>query len=289
MPFSLLQTLRQVPVVVLDVETTGASAVFGDRITELGLVRYEDGRRVAEFQQLVNPQRRISPGVVALTGITPEMVRDQPTFSQIIDQAIPLLQQAVVVGHNVRFDLSFLDAELRRCGVDMLQRLENPPVLDTVLIARKRFGRGGNALQSLSRRLGIHPPVAHRALADALTTGELLQKLLEPVGGWNISLCDAYAQQGGPLGLRPPRTRQLMLPWELQEALEMGGEVLMEYMDARGYVTQRVIEPLEIRHHAGELKLIAHCRLRNDRRTFLIARIVRLSKVEPSMLDPFNA
>jgi DNA polymerase-3 subunit epsilon len=289
MSFSLLQPLRDTPIAVLDVETTGASADFGHRVIELGIVRVEGGRVVAEYQQLIDPQRRISPGVTALTGISQAMCTDQPTFTDQLPAALGLLRGALVMGHNVRFDLSFLRKEFRRAGQDITAVLgEKVPVLDTVRIARRRFGRGGNALQILSRRLGIEPTVAHRALADAQTTAAVFERLIEPVGGWSLCLCDAMKEQGGPMGLLPASPRESLLPLELEEALEQRGAVLMEYLDARQKRTQRVIEPVQIRRSNGELLLIAHCQLRNDRRTFKLDRIVQLTKVErgaPVMLS----
>jgi DNA polymerase III epsilon subunit family exonuclease len=281
MPFSLIQPLCDTPIAVLDVETTGASADFGHRVIELGIVRIEGGRVVAEYQQLMDPERRISPGVTALTGISQAMVTGQPRFADQLPAALQLLQGAAVMGHNVRFDLSFLRKEFRRAGQDITAVLgADVPVFDTVRIARRRFGRGGNALQILSRRLGIEPAVAHRALADAQTTAQVFDRLMEPVGGWTLCLCDALQEQGGPMGLLPVSPRESLLPLELEEALDQRGAVLMEYLDARQKRTQRVIEPLQVRRANGELLLIAHCQLRNDRRTFKLDRIVQLTKVE---------
>src|SRR5207244_5532656 len=116
MAVSLIDKLRSVPLAFIDVETTGASTDYGDRVTEIGIVRVEDGQRVAEYQQLVDPQRRISAGVVALTGITQAMVTGQPYFTDVLPRVVELMSGAVVIGHNVRFDLSFLHSEFRRCS-----------------------------------------------------------------------------------------------------------------------------------------------------------------------------
>src|SRR3954469_6768799 len=99
MAVSLISKLRDVPLVFLDVETTGASADFGDRVTEIGIARFLNGQQVSQLEQLVDPQRRISPGVVALTGITNEMVAGQPTFDQVLPQVTELFKDAVVIGH----------------------------------------------------------------------------------------------------------------------------------------------------------------------------------------------
>lgn len=289
MAFSLIQPLCEVPIAVLDVETTGASADFGHRVIELGIVRLEGGRVVAEYQQLMDPERRISPGVTALTGISQAMVTGQPRFPDQLPAALELLRGAIVMGHNVRFDLSFLRKEFRRAREDITRVLGvDVPVLDTVRIARRRFGRGGNALQILSRRLGLEPAVAHRALADAQTTAQVFDRLIEPVGGWNLCLCDAMREQGGPMGLLPVSPRESLLPLEIEEALEQRGAVLMEYLDARDARTQRVIEPLQVRRSNGELLLIAHCQLRDSRRTFKLDRIVQLTKVEKGAPIPVS-
>jgi DNA polymerase III epsilon subunit family exonuclease len=281
MPFSLIAQLASVPIACLDVETTGASAEYGDRVIEIGIVRYENGAKIAEYQQLIDPRRRISAGVTALTGINQAMCDGQPTFAQQFAPMMDLLRGAAILGHNVRFDLSFLIREFRSCGQSIEQTLEHAPVLDTVRIARRRFGRGGNGLGSLARRLGYEPDIAHRALPDAITTAIIFDRLLAPTGGWSICLCDAMREQGGPMNLLPANSRQPQLPLELEEALEQKRPVMMEYLDANQSRTQRVIDPIEIRRAGGELILIAHCHLRNDRRNFKVERIVELRRIEP--------
>jgi DNA polymerase III epsilon subunit family exonuclease len=286
MPFSLLQPLHEIPLAFVDVETTGASAEFGDRVIEIGIVRMQGGKLVAEYQQLLDPGRRIGLGITALTGISQAMVDGQPTFADQLPRVKELLGGAIMLGHNVRFDLSFLSGEFRRCRREIADELGPCPVLDTVRIARRRFGRGGNGLQVLSRRLGIEPVTAHRALADAQTTALVFERLMEPVGGLSMSLVDAITHQGGPMQLRPASPRENPLPLELQEALELKTAVMMEYVDAGDRRTHRVIEPLEIRRFKGELTLVAHCHLRQDRRTFKLDRIVQLTRVPPGVTDP---
>ncbi|HEX8522800.1 MAG TPA: exonuclease domain-containing protein [Tepidisphaeraceae bacterium] len=280
MSLSLINKLHQTPLAFIDVETTGASADFGDRVIEVGIVRYENGQPVAHLDQLIDPQRRISPGVVALTGISPDMVAGQPTFEQVLPRVTELLSGAVIIGHNIRFDLSFIHCEYRRARVPFAESLATNHVLDTLRIARRRFGRGRNGLQILSRTLGIVPPVAHRAYADAFTAAKVFEAMMEPVGGWNLDLCDVIQQQGGPMGLLPASPKESLLPLELMEALEQKGLVHMDYVDGNDSRTQRIIKPIEVKKRNGELLLVAHCQLRDDRRTFKVERIVQLTKVE---------
>jgi len=278
---SLINKLRDVPLVFVDVETTGASTDYGHRVIEIGIVRVEGGRNVCEYQQLVDPQRRVGPGIVALTGITNAMIAGQPLFADVLPRVIELMSGCVVIGHNVRFDLSFLSGEFRRCRQPIAECLGDcRHVLDTVRIARRRFGRGGNGLQRLAPRLGVMPTAAHRALADAVTTFGVFEKLMEPAGGWEMMLCDAIGQQGGPMGLLPASPRESLLPLELQEALEQKAKVLMEYVDGDEQRTERIIEPLQVRKFKGELQLVAHCHLRDERRNFKLERIVQLKRLE---------
>ena len=291
MPISLIQCLHDTPLAFVDVETTGASADFGHRVIEIGICRVERARVVAEYEQLIDPQRRISPGVTAMTGISQAMVEGKPTFVEQFPAMLPLLQGAVVLGHNVRFDLSFLRREFRGARRELTAALgEGVHVLDTVRIARRRFGRGGNALQALAPRLGMQPAVAHRALADAQTTAFVFERLMEPVGGWGCCVCDAIREQGGPMGLMPASPRESLLPLALEEALEQRCAVMMEYLDARQKRTHRVIEPLTVRRRGGELLLVAYCHMRNDRRTFKLDRVVEMTRVDrpalPSAVGP---
>jgi DNA polymerase III epsilon subunit family exonuclease len=286
MRFSLLQPLIDVPIAVVDTETTGASAALGHKVIEIGIVRIERGQVVARYEQLVDPGRRISPGVTYLTGISQAMVDGQLRFKDRLPEIMQLFEGAAILGHNIRFDLSFLHAECRRAGADLCQALGDIPVFDTVRIARRRFGRGGNSLPVLSRKLGVDPVVSHRALADAVTTAGVFDKLLEPVGGYNLSLCDTFAQQGGPMDLARSGSAANLLPLELEEALEAQKPVMMEYLDARGARTHRAIKPLHVRRAKGELLLIAHCHLREDRRTFKLDRIVRLTRLEEGVPVP---
>src|SRR6185369_13572993 len=147
MGFSLIKTLRELPLVFVDTETTGASAQWGDRVIEVGVVRVENGVKVGEYQQLIDPRRRVGPGITALTGISQRMVDGQPTFKDQLPAAMSLLEGAAVLGHNVRFDLSFLRKEFRWSGREITDALGDVPVMDTVRIARRRLGRGGNGLQ----------------------------------------------------------------------------------------------------------------------------------------------
>src|SRR5688500_17740806 len=128
MSFSLAQPLRDLPLAFVDVETPGASAPFAPRVIELGTSPVATGSGVAEYQQLVARQRKISAGVTVLSGITQEMVTGRPTFQDELPRIMELMRGACVVGHNVRFDLGFLRKEFRRGGQEIVAALGDVPV-----------------------------------------------------------------------------------------------------------------------------------------------------------------
>lgn len=280
MPISLVQPLRDTPLAFVDVETTGASSDLGDRVIELGIARVEGGVITQTYNQLIDPLRRVGPAITALTGISQDMVDGQPTFIEQWPAALDLLRDAAIIGHNIRFDLAFLNRECRRAGVDLSAVLGRVPVFDTVRIARRLYGRGGNGLQRLARRLEVVPTAAHRALADAVTTAGVFERMLAPLGGWGLSVVDVMQQQGGPMGLLPNSATETLLPLELEEALDQRKPVIMEYLDGGERRTERVIRPERIRRSKHQLVLIAFCELRQSLRTFKVERIVQLKKIE---------
>ena len=119
--------------VFLDLETTGATPVR-DRITEIALVRFEEGVEVRRWQTLVNPETTIPEFIQRLTGIDDVMVSKAPTFKQVAGELLDHLEGAVLCAHNVRFDHGFLKNEFKRIGINLRQK-----VLCTVKLSRKLY------------------------------------------------------------------------------------------------------------------------------------------------------
>lgn len=172
--------LSEVTFVVVDLETTGASAAGGDEITEFGAVKLRGGDCLGTFQTLVNPGVAIPPSITYLTGITQAMVLPAPRVEAVLPGFLEFVGDAVIVGHNVRFDLSFLNFALRREGYG---RLPNTFV-DTCALARRlvRDEVPNCKLETLATHFRLATRPTHRALDDALATGELLHCLLERAG-----------------------------------------------------------------------------------------------------------
>lgn len=172
---------------MVDLETTGGSPER-DRITEVGAVKVRGGVVEGTLQTFVNPGRPIPPSITVLTGITEAMVLPAPDIGEVLPTLLEFMGDAVVVGHNVRFDIGFLDAALRRTGRPVLSNRR----VDTCRLAR-RLVRGevpNCKLGTLAERFRLTHQPSHRALDDALATADLLHMLVERAAGLGVTGLD---------------------------------------------------------------------------------------------------
>lgn len=175
--------LKDLDFVVVDVEATGAKTP-PNRLIELGAYRIREGRIVDKFSTLVNPEIPIPRFVVALTGITNEMVRSAPMFAEVVPRWLDFVSESVLVAHNAPFDTSFLNHEISRVypGLRMIN-----PHLCTVKLSRRAMPELANhRLDTIADHFSIPIISRHRAGSDALATAEifllLLSKLEEVYG-----------------------------------------------------------------------------------------------------------
>lgn len=146
----------------MDIETTGGSH-FNSRVLEVGVVRVEHNRVVASYKTLLQPDEPIPPFITGLTGITDADVTTAPRFAQIAPELAEILDGAVFVAHNVRFDYSFLKMEFERLGVPF-----RPQLLCTVKLSRRLFPQfRTHKLADLIVRHGLSASSRHRAYDDA--------------------------------------------------------------------------------------------------------------------------
>lgn len=171
-------SLAEVPFVVVDVETTGISAMMGDRVTEVAAVLVSRGQIVDAFHSLVNPQRSIPAYVTRLTGISDAMVRDAPRFEQIAGELAVQLAGRVFVAHNASFDWTFLSAEYGRVAAAPLDAISNGR-LCTVRLARRFLAHlPRRNLDAVAWHYGVTIDGRHRAAGDARATAQVLLGLL---------------------------------------------------------------------------------------------------------------
>jgi DNA polymerase-3 subunit epsilon len=179
--------LSDVTFCVLDLETTGGSP-RDCAITEVGAVKVCGGEPRGTFQTLVDPGCAIPPEITVLTGITQSMVLRAPRIGAVLPSLLEFVGDAVIVGHNVRFDVSFLNAAL---GRDQRPALPNA-IVDTCSLARRllRDDVPNCKLDTLASRLRLDHRPTHRALDDALATTDLLHVLIERAAGLGVTGLD---------------------------------------------------------------------------------------------------
>ena len=185
--------------IAIDVETTGLKPVH-HRTIEIALHRYIDGKVTERFETFVNPGRALPKFIIDLTGIRDEDLEFAPTFDQVADQVIEFLGDSLLVGHNIRFDLSFLNQELRRAGKD---KLFNPRI-DTLALAMRYLKQVRKpSLDRVAAAVGIPPRTIHRAGGDAQMTAEAALRLVEIASRTGVSSLEDLITTGSQAVERP--------------------------------------------------------------------------------------
>jgi DNA polymerase-3 subunit epsilon len=267
-PLSPTTPVEELPFTCVDVETTGLDPSAGDRVCEIALLRVQDGQEVARLESLVHPQRPMTPGATAVNGITDAMLTDAPVFAKLIPEVQTLLEGAVLVAHNASFDVGFLRHEFRLTG----RTFSAPTIVDTLVLAQAHYRFAHNSLEAIATELGLDKTGRHRAMADVLTTWQVLQCFIVDM------------QHRGPVVLahllHPADRRSVAelstLTVTLQEALQTGQLLHLRYQAGNAEETTRVVQPLELSYKRGRGYLRAFCHLRQDERNFRFDRIIEL-------------
>lgn len=196
--------------VAVDLETTGCTP-GRNSIIEIGAVRTRPDGTTSEFSTLVRPQDTLPRAIVQLTGITPEMLLSAPAVDEAVAAFRTFAQDAVLVAHNYRFDLGFLDHEGERLWGAPFPR----PAIDTLAMARRLYPRLERySLLHLSTHLGVTARPDHRALNDARAAAQVLAVMLPGLQEQGIRTVGALAEYCGlshqtALASRLPLTRDL--------------------------------------------------------------------------------
>lgn len=178
---------------VLDTETTGLAVEQDHRIIEIGVIELVNRRATDNyFHRYVNPDRPIDEGAVQVHGITNEKLADKPRFAQIAAELWDWLGGDELIIHNAPFDVGFLDAEFRRCGVGR-PLAEACKITDTVTMARRMHPGQKASLDALCRRYNVDN--SHRELHGALLDARLLADVyLAMTGGQSTLVLDSSAR-----------------------------------------------------------------------------------------------
>ena len=182
--------LHDVEFCIIDLETTGGSHEYHS-ITEIGAVKYRGGIEIDRFTTLVNPGCAIPPFITVLTGITNTMVATAPPIEDTLQPLLNFIGTSVLVAHNARFDIGFINAALLMHDYEPLPNR----VLDTVGLARRIVGAEVKncKLSTLASSFNFPHQPSHRAINDVLATGDLLHLLIERAAGFGIFDLDEFA------------------------------------------------------------------------------------------------
>ncbi|CAM4058243.1 3'-5' exonuclease [Paenibacillus alkaliterrae] len=185
--------LRELEVVVFDLETTGFYPMNGDEIISFGAVMFRGGELIESesFYSLVNPKRKIPKAIIELTGITNEMVQDAPDLMQVLHDFMEFVGRRLLIAHASGHDKQFLNAALWRTSKVNL----NHRVLDTMMVAKwLEPNLDGYSLDELLDNCCIPITQRHHALQDSIMTAKLWQNYLVRILERNITtLGDLYA------------------------------------------------------------------------------------------------
>lgn len=160
---------------IVDLEATGTGS--DAKIIQVGIVIVQDGQILKTYEQDVNPHEDLTPQIQLLTGISNKRLRKAPDFSQVAEEIYHLIEDAVFVAHNVKFDGNLLAENLFFEGFDL-----HTPRVDTVELAQLFFPTLEKySLGNLAEDLGLDLKQAHTAISDAMATAQLLFKIQEKI------------------------------------------------------------------------------------------------------------
>ena len=262
--------------VIFDVETTGLSPSMGDRIIEIAALRMKNGKAVDQFHSLVDPEREISYEAFLVNGISSEMLIGAPRAAEILPRFLKFTKGACLVGHNIGFDLGFLNHELCLMGLDLDSNIS---ILDTLRMARGLLpAQGSYSLLMVARTLGIAKEQKHRAMSDVRLTYEVFLRLLDFAQEKSINTINTLLRLFGANG-KEGQDEELENITLIEEAIKSAKALNLSYFSgSRASVTKRKIIPKKLIRKRGKLTLVAFCHLRNEERDFRVDRILHLEK-----------
>lgn len=183
--------------VVMDTETTGFSAYGGDQVVSISLIEYQGLYATGRcYNRLVNPRRKIPPAATAIHHISDTDVSDAPVLTEILPEIVEFMDDAVLVGHHLAFDLRFLNRALRKaagCGL-------RHPLIDTMLLYLGYSGQVGHySLDEVARACGVTIHDRHSARGDAEAAAAIFAALAQQmVGDLSLPVVALIQKQGGP-------------------------------------------------------------------------------------------
>lgn len=266
--------LDAIPLVFLDLETTGLFPHRGDRVCELALLRERGGLVELRYETLVDPLRPLSERSFMVNRIGPEDLAGAPLFADVAEPLRQICAGAALVAHNAPFDMEFLHAELAHAGLPPI----SAPVIDTLTLARRlNPRRPSHSLSALALAVGAEPP-SHRAMGDVLALRAVFADMAVQLAAQGIRTLGEVLRYARGFGLGQPDP---IAPPPIAAALA-GGRLLRVRYRSRSLPepTERIIRPIEIVKQRETLFLRAYCYFRQDLRVFVVDKLLDVELLE---------
>ncbi len=275
------KNLDELNFVAFDLETTGLFPVTSE-IIEIGAVKFNfKGEEIGRFEKLVKPNNPVTQESFLIHNISDEMLKDQPSISDVLGNFLSFIDNCVLVAHNSMFDMSFI-------SYSMLQnKLEFPDniALDTRILGRNLVPEAGNyKLSSLTEYFKIDNSVFHRAIYDAeycmkvflaiINSLFYAESPLSDVVKYNKVIDFSVISNNKNIEDIP----DLYNP--LKDALTNSKKISITYKRHNGEVLDREITPFGFLRVKNKLYVEAFCHLRGEKRNFKLTKILNINHVE---------
>lgn len=267
----LEQSWKNLSFVAFDTETSGPYPL-GNEIVEIGLVKWEGGKVVDTYNQLIRPKRPIEQEIIDIHGITNEMLVSSPEISDVIGDVKKFIGESIVIAHHAPFDLGFIVWDFERCGFS----LPPSPPLCSSLLSRKLITKSENhKLQTLIKFLNLESGPAHRAESDARACLDVALHCFRLLGE-EATLQDILRVQAKDLSWHKYSIKELQANQDLRGLIEATlSRQKVEFIYASGSMKGKVRQaiPLGIVRNPDGDYLSAHCLVDNKKKRFYLNAI----------------
>jgi len=190
--YSYTTPVSEIPFAAIDLETTGLNSKT-DRIVEIGIVKFLNGKVIAERSWLINPGIPIPPSAVKVHGITTEMVSSSPAFAVAFPEIASFIGKSVILAHNARFDIAFMKSEMKLAGQPAPRNI----VIDTLPVFRQWFPEmPRHSIELMVKSLELNQSISHRGLTDAYSLYAIFRKGVKARPS-SLMLADLIKTSGG--------------------------------------------------------------------------------------------
>jgi DNA polymerase-3 subunit epsilon len=267
---------REQTIVGFDTETTGKYPLTSE-ICEIAAVKWQGGKVVDTFHTLIKPSKPMGSEVIAIHGITNEMVEDAPRINEKIGEFYQFIQGAIVLAHHAPFDLGFVSIEFEKAGLS----LPDEPALCSSLLSRKLFPESHNhRLQTLIKFFALEQGQAHRALDDARACLEVGLRCLEKTGV-DANLERAFVEQGGALQWQRFSMRELEREAKNKILIEASLEqqiVEMVYGAGSNPGEKRRVHPMGLVRSLDGDFVVAYCERDQRSKRYFLDKVISVER-----------